>query len=738
MSNNERLIGTETQKGIGIFDSLTNPLSTGVGINERMKGPGVADGTKVFFDHLAQYLGRSKNQGLKNILMKCLTSEVAQRAYKKKKNILIKEREEKKAIKTDPKNTSISDSIILQTNKQIEETASKEKEQAFKNKQSQFSESSDSDLWNTLNEIFALKEGKFFEPANRFAFEIYKLLNSSEPSQDLINYLISLIHYCSVWANPNGFKKMPVVYPFYVRKPDMKLQKGEVSKKKINSNNIDMRGFKVASNPISRIKSYVISTENLETPETQDMKKKEQGQIRGQEKKNKGENPIKSEKIKSGQYKGKSVGSGFEACHIWYDTTRAPPMFTFVPNIVWLPTMISKLSDKVIMADGEKLVGTKENVFARTLREYSRNIYGRSQDLNSGLGEIIKGIWKGLGEQDIVEDWKDITTKKYQHVSKTRKNLIMYKGSKSSISKCRILVEKIKGYKEECESLEPSKKETIKRRNEGKPEIFELYEEYNKDLPTGDNPVHSKKDEDSTLNNKNGLFITWLCNKFRDKPEKFRKKYNHNPSPWIKEIRNPRKKKRYLKHTNALEELVILSKDECFKDVYDFQTWLENYYIAVLRMKHINMPKEEKKSFIKQVRSKDYLNNLKQTLGVNAKEDIDWVIGDMNIKSNKKKLNNIKDIRAVDEGELDEVFDNIEQEQQKKDKTGKVSEDKAKDDNKKDGEGGKGKAKEVKKKEKQGEEVEECPPTEKDFNLMDFTQALCNNIGNHTYALKEK
>ena len=728
MSNNERLIDTEAQKGLGIFDSLTNPLSTGVGINERMKDPGVADGTKVFFDHLVQYLGKSENEGLKNILMECLASEVAQRAYKKKKNILIKEREKKKAIKTDPKNAGKSDSIILLAIKEIEEAANNEKEQVFKNKQSQFSKSSGTDLWNTLNEIFALKEGKFFEPANRFAFEIYKLFNSSKLSQDLINYLISLIHYCSVWANPNGFKKMPVVYPFYVRKPDMKLQKGEVSQKKIDSNNIDMRGFKVASNPINRIKSYIISTENLETTETQDVKKKGQGQIRAQEKKNKDENPFKSEKVKSGQYKGKSIGSGFEACHIWYDTTRAPPMFTFVPNIVWLPTMISKLSDKVIMADGEKLVGTKENVFARTLREYSRNIYGGSQDLNSGLGEIIKGIWKGLGEQDIVEDWKDITTKKYQHVSKARKNLIMYKGSKRSISACRILVEKIKEYKKKCESLEPSEIETIKRRNKGKPEIFEWYEEYNKDLPTGDNPVHSKKDENSTLNNKKGLFITWLCNKFRDKPEKFRKKYNDNPAPWIKEIRNPRKEKRILKHTNALEELVILSKDECFKDVYDFQTWLENYYKAVLRMKHIRMPKEEKKSFIKQVRSKDHLDNLKQTLGVNAKKDIDWVINDMNIKSNKKKLTNIEDIRAVDPSELKEVFDNIEQEQQKKDETGKDEdekeggvEDKAKDDDK-----------------KEGGEVEECPPTEKDFNLMDFTQALCNNIGNHTYALKKK
>ena len=100
----------------------------------------------------------------------------------------------------------------------------------------------------------------------------------------------------------------------------------------------------------------------------------------------------------------------------------------------------------------------------------------------------------------------------------------------------------------------------------------------------------------------------------------------------------------------------------------------------------------------------------------------------MNIKSNKKKLTNIEDIRAVDPSELKEVFDNIEQEQQKKDETGKDEdekeggvEDKAKDDDK-----------------KEGGEVEECPPTEKDFNLMDFTQALCNNIGNHTYALKKE
>ena len=52
------------------------------------------------------------------------------------------------------------------------------------------------------------------------------------------------------------------------------------------------------------------------------------------------------------EYKGARIGNGFVASHVWRKTTdgdsapRHPLTNSFVPNLVWLPTQVAKLSDR--------------------------------------------------------------------------------------------------------------------------------------------------------------------------------------------------------------------------------------------------------------------------------------------------------------------------------------------------------------------------------------------------------
>ena len=48
---------------------------------------------------------------------------------------------------------------------------------------------------------------------------------------------------------------------------------------------------------------------------------------------------------KSSPYGGAKIKSGLVCCHIWSGTTSSPLLFSFVPNLVWLPKSIAKYSD---------------------------------------------------------------------------------------------------------------------------------------------------------------------------------------------------------------------------------------------------------------------------------------------------------------------------------------------------------------------------------------------------------
>ena len=48
---------------------------------------------------------------------------------------------------------------------------------------------------------------------------------------------------------------------------------------------------------------------------------------------------------KSNPYGSAKIKSGLVCCHIWSGTTSSPLLFSFVPNLVWLPKSIAKYSD---------------------------------------------------------------------------------------------------------------------------------------------------------------------------------------------------------------------------------------------------------------------------------------------------------------------------------------------------------------------------------------------------------
>ncbi len=168
----------------------------------------------------------------------------------------------------------------------------------------------------------------------KFAQELAKRIDDPE----IMAYLKDLVQNCGVWVDNKDKIKLPIAYPGSVRK-----HAGMG-----NFKSMDERGFKFDQNPINNLRGQ---------------------RIQG-----------------SSPYKARKIGPGFEACHIWYDTTKAPPIFTFIPNIVWLPQIVARLSDKF---------QSVENVFfPALLKRISYEIYERrnSRDV------LLEGCWEGMEE----------------------------------------------------------------------------------------------------------------------------------------------------------------------------------------------------------------------------------------------------------------------------------------------------------------------------------------------------
>ncbi|MDT8781111.1 MAG: hypothetical protein IAX22_00495 [Candidatus Bathyarchaeota archaeon] len=174
------------------------------------------------------------------------------------------------------------------------------------------------------------------------------LKEEEEFSKELIQHLLIDL---SIWIPTNFYHRLPIILPYVVRDNSCR-KKRENGQDEWGSAN--SKGFLRDDN--SLIKGIVRSF------------------------------PIRSTKIL--EYKGKKLGTGFVACHIWGKlnlnneqiiSSRHYMLNSFVPNLVWLPVQISKLTDR-------------EGSYAqRVLQEISWQIY---RDIN--LPEDLRDIWRIL------------------------------------------------------------------------------------------------------------------------------------------------------------------------------------------------------------------------------------------------------------------------------------------------------------------------------------------------------
>jgi len=90
---------------------------------------------------------------------------------------------------------------------------------------------------------------------------------------------------------------------------------------------------------------------------------------------------------KNKNYSGAKIGRGFVACHIWQKILDRPRLSTknhltntFVPNLVWLPKQIAKLTDR-------------EGSFTqRYLQALSASVY-RGAKMEPKKSKFVKNIW---------------------------------------------------------------------------------------------------------------------------------------------------------------------------------------------------------------------------------------------------------------------------------------------------------------------------------------------------------
>jgi len=130
--------------------------------------------------------------------------------------------------------------------------------------------------------------------------------------QWLIDHIVA---DCSVWWDPQVYAECPVLLPWAVRDPKCRGNKKKGLPDEWGAPNTD--GYFRDDN--SLVKALVKSL-----------------QVRGPS---------------TGYMTGSRLGKGWVAAHIWRENdgeslaSRDPRLYTFVPNLVWLPRQIAKLSD---------------------------------------------------------------------------------------------------------------------------------------------------------------------------------------------------------------------------------------------------------------------------------------------------------------------------------------------------------------------------------------------------------
>lgn len=174
--------------------------------------------------------------------------------------------------------------------------------------------------------------------------------------QWLINHIVA---DCSVWWDPQVYAGCPILLPWAVRDPKCRGNKEKGISDEWGAPNID--GYFRDDN--SLVKSLVRSLK-----------------VRGP---------------RAGYMTNSKLGKGWVAAHIWRVNegeslaSRDPRLYTFVPNLVWLPRQIAKLSD------------IEGGPVQAALKSISFSLY-RNAPIAGNRRAIAEQSWKYLPEPESV------------------------------------------------------------------------------------------------------------------------------------------------------------------------------------------------------------------------------------------------------------------------------------------------------------------------------------------------
>ncbi len=253
---------------------------------------------------------------------------------------------------------------------------------------------------------------------------IQKTLLADDKFDDFTQELIErLIIDLSIWFPPEVYKQIPILLPFVIR--DSSSRKKTVTGKDEWGFAND-KGFLRDDNSLIKgiIKSFLVNGNRVK------------------------------------EYNNKKLANGFVACHIWRNLNNQTCLAStyektnsFIPNLVWLPRQISKLTDR-------------EDSFAQNLlKTISYKIYYKDE-----AADFNRSIWKELSnpQLDTITSFnmKELNYFKVSQewIDKKKSGLIV------EIEKIKqvLLIGEISEKKVKCSSYLPTLKENIAEGNKQK------------------------------------------------------------------------------------------------------------------------------------------------------------------------------------------------------------------------------------------------------------------------------
>lgn len=172
-----------------------------------------------------------------------------------------------------------------------------------------------------------------------------------------------LVASLGIWFRPSFYKQFPLLRPYAVRDP--------TCRKNTNPDKIEEWG----------------------SPNEMGYFRDDNSLLKGMPSSLKIISPLKD------LYNGKCIGKGFVASHVWRAidplhsnksyASRDPWTYSFVPNLVWLPTQVSKLTDRE---------GSFTQLYLQTL---SAKIY-RDVPVSPAMQPFVNKAWSRLSIPDVI------------------------------------------------------------------------------------------------------------------------------------------------------------------------------------------------------------------------------------------------------------------------------------------------------------------------------------------------